>query len=534
MDGGIIESALIGAAIGGGTSALTGGDPLKGMLTGLVTGGVGGAIGGPAASGLPGGTGVTATNPLTAAGAASGAETAATASSLVDAAQAAGTPIQGLAGTQAGAAAAVPQIPTGGISDLMQQPVGTATGQMGFKVPGNFAEPASLANTATAQIPTSLSGNPQIATSMSGMPQEELWNTIGAGKSDAVKAAQEAVAPKSTLSEIKDWWKGRSPTEKILYGAGGSMALQSLMNRPQLPKEEKYKGPLSKFHYDPSYYTPSLPMAEGGIATLGGANIAVGGDPRRNLSPINQDGFDQSSLQAQSSPTMNMAHGGIADLGSYSDGGRLLKGPGDGMSDNIPATIGRKQPARLAEGEFVVPADVVSHLGNGSTDAGAKKLYDMMNKVRKARTGQTKQGRQINPDKYMPESGVKAMASGGQTTDNTLFNLFTLNPFFGALASIGTPAPAPAPYVPNLSQNSNGQFYRTMDTPPPGYRVSSDAPAFYQPIYRSSYQDYNVGNPLSISQYGTSDQSSVNPGIASLLAQLGDAAQARSAAQSGK
>jgi hypothetical protein len=98
-----------------------------------------------------------------------------------------------------------------------------------------------------------------------------------------------------------------------------------------------------------------------------------------------------------------MAGGGVADLGSYSDGGRLLKGPGDGMSDHIPATIGAKQPARLAEGEFVVPADVVSHLGNGSTDAGAKQLYKMMDNIRKARTGNPKQGKQINPDKFTPK-----------------------------------------------------------------------------------------------------------------------------------
>jgi hypothetical protein len=72
------------------------------------------------------------------------------------------------------------------------------------------------------------------------------------------------------------------------------------------------------------------------------------------------------------------------------------------MSDNIPAMIGRKQPARLADGEFVIPADVVSHLGNGSTEAGAKRLHEMMNNVRKARTGNPKQGKQINPKKYMP------------------------------------------------------------------------------------------------------------------------------------
>jgi hypothetical protein len=95
-----------------------------------------------------------------------------------------------------------------------------------------------------------------------------------------------------------------------------------------------------------------------------------------------------------------MAQGG--SLGSYSDGGRMLKGPGDGMSDDIPAVIGRKQPARLADGEFVVPADVVSHLGNGSTDAGAKKLYSMMDKVRTARTGKKKQAPAVKADKYMP------------------------------------------------------------------------------------------------------------------------------------
>jgi len=100
----------------------------------------------------------------------------------------------------------------------------------------------------------------------------------------------------------------------------------------------------------------------------------------------------------------NYAVGGIADLGGYSDyarGGRLLKGPGDGMSDDIPATIANKQPARLANEEFVVPADVVSHLGNGSSEAGAKVLYKMMERVRKARTGNKKQGKQINPEKYL-------------------------------------------------------------------------------------------------------------------------------------
>lgn len=77
--------------------------------------------------------------------------------------------------------------------------------------------------------------------------------------------------------------------------------------------------------------------------------------------------------------------GGISHLGDYSDGGRLLRGPGDGVSDDIPASIGDKRPARLADGEFVVPARIVSELGNGSTEAGARKLYAMMDRVQSAR-----------------------------------------------------------------------------------------------------------------------------------------------------
>ena len=72
------------------------------------------------------------------------------------------------------------------------------------------------------------------------------------------------------------------------------------------------------------------------------------------------------------------------------------------MSDSIPATIDGKQQARLADGEFVIPADVVSHIGNGSSKAGSQRLYAMLDKVRKARTGNKKQGKQINPSKYMP------------------------------------------------------------------------------------------------------------------------------------
>jgi len=98
--------------------------------------------------------------------------------------------------------------------------------------------------------------------------------------------------------------------------------------------------------------------------------------------------------------------GGLGSLGSYSDGGRLLKGPGDGVSDSIPATIGAKgQPARLADGEFVVPARIVSELGNGSTEAGAKKLYAMLDRVQRARgktTGKNRVAANTRADKYLP------------------------------------------------------------------------------------------------------------------------------------
>jgi len=114
-----------------------------------------------------------------------------------------------------------------------------------------------------------------------------------------------------------------------------------------------------------------------------------------------------TSAKSKDSGNVEAAQGGImqSSLGGYAAGGnpRLLKGPGDGMSDNIPATINGRQPARLADGEFVIPADVVSHLGNGSTEAGAKHLHAMMDKVRKARTGNPKQGKQINARKYMPK-----------------------------------------------------------------------------------------------------------------------------------
>ena len=90
------------------------------------------------------------------------------------------------------------------------------------------------------------------------------------------------------------------------------------------------------------------------------------------------------------------------NLGSYSDGGQLLQGPGDGLSDDIPATIDGNQPAQLADGEFVVPADVVSALGGGSTDAGAQRLYEMIDRIRMAAHGTSDQIRPVNLRRVLP------------------------------------------------------------------------------------------------------------------------------------
>jgi hypothetical protein len=119
-----------------------------------------------------------------------------------------------------------------------------------------------------------------------------------------------------------------------------------------------------------------------------------------------QDMSDRNQMQTMMANGGQMfARGGMSHLGDYSDGGRLLKGPGDGVSDSIPATIADKRPARLADGEFVVPARIVSELGNGSTEAGARKLYAMMDRVQKARgktTGKDRVAVNSRAEKLLP------------------------------------------------------------------------------------------------------------------------------------
>ena len=237
---------------------------------------------------------------------------------------------------------------------------------------------------------------------------------------------------------------------QALPGITGAMAGDKM---EPLPGDE-YKSPLRRLSPDFRAYEPPRPnpyysaryAADGGMMNSfddeNGSDMASGGmvafadrgavklpkgDPGiyRDADPTTrgQDAFTAAltrlnamqkranikglpALKAAAAPLSDIqeaAKGGVmSGLGGYSDGGRMLKGPGDGMSDSIPGVIGRKQPARLADGEFVVPADVVSHLGNGSTDAGARKLYAMMDKIRKARTGKKKQAPAVKADRYMP------------------------------------------------------------------------------------------------------------------------------------
>ena len=345
MGTGVGEAMLLGAAMGGGSAALTGGDPLKGALLGGLTGGVGSGIG----------------------GALGGAGAAGTEAALAT------------AGTEAATNAAMAQaLPA---SNMIANPVATS----GLPAGQSFAQASQLANTtsgvnAAMNQALPLTGNLGNA-GISGLPAASTSPFIPTPPAVAPPMASptfgEGMAKFASdpMASLK-----ANPFTAASAGLAGAMG-----SKPDPFMPEEYDGPLKRFRLSSDFRAP-VPYAEGGIADLGAS------------------GYDRM-VGEQPMYSSNMAKGGISDLGSYSDyarGGRMLKGPGDGMSDSIPASIAGKRPARLATEEFVVPADVVSHLGNGSSDAGAKQLYAMMDKVRQARTGRKSQSKEIDPSKYMP------------------------------------------------------------------------------------------------------------------------------------
>ena len=218
------------------------------------------------------------------------------------------------------------------------------------------------------------------------------------------------------------------------YAAGGQIDMGNGYNPfANLPP---MSGPLGAINsnFDPtSGFDTSVDMNIGRLASLADQYGAQSNNGLMSMfKPSAQQNTPQMSPSLDQNPNTNIGGfaspssfyggGGSSGIGGGGNGGafplegqygivkmaaggmppRFLSGGGDGMSDSIPATINDKQPARLADGEFVIPADVVSHIGNGSSKAGAKQLYSMMDKVRKARTGNSKQGKQINPRKYLP------------------------------------------------------------------------------------------------------------------------------------
>jgi hypothetical protein len=190
----------------------------------------------------------------------------------------------------------------------------------------------------------------------------------------AEKERQANLATPEQIADIYERKLGRQPDLPGLeyYARQNRLTPQEL--EKELTGSEEYFKNLTK------PFVPAITYGDNGRASIEGA-------PKYDPS---QYGF---------------AAGGLSDLGGYSDGGRLLKGPGDGVSDSIPAVIGQRQPARLADGEFVIPARIVSELGNGSTDAGARKLYAMMDRVQKARrktTGKSRVAANTKSEKYLP------------------------------------------------------------------------------------------------------------------------------------
>jgi hypothetical protein len=186
-----------------------------------------------------------------------------------------------------------------------------------------------------------------------------------------------------------------------------------MKNQEELPEEfDKYLQPAPEPEPAPSDFIPANPSDFGAVDDTG--NDGGGGDWWfDDGNDLDEDDFESAGnanggLMGYANGGMmpRYALGGLGALGGYSDGGRLLKGPGDGVSDSIPATIGRKKhPARLADGEFVVPARIVSELGNGSTEAGARKLYAMMDRIQKARgktVGKGKVAANSRSEKHLP------------------------------------------------------------------------------------------------------------------------------------
>ena len=281
--------------------------------------------------------------------------------------------------------------------------------------------------------------------------------------------------------------------------------------------------PVTTADTTPTYYGQGV--SGGDIASFVSANM---GDPTAIANAMQQYGLSANDVAAatgyspeqvtnylSSANITQAATGGIMGLaagGSTSRQPRYLQGSTDGMADEINTSIDDKEPAKLSHGEFVIPADVVSHLGNGNSDAGAKKLYQMMDKVRQARTGNPKQGKQINPDKFMP-GGIARLASGGDVkgyagnTDGSSVGASTGIPGVtntGGISSQGLSSYA-APYVTQML----GQGQALANAPMQTYQgpLTADASALQKQQFAGLSQLGQTGyNPMQYQTQSWSNQ----------------------------
>ena len=255
--------------------------------------------------------------------------------------------------------------------------------------------PGSLAPTPPAPPAAPLygSGTPSVSSGMGPNPLQDIYRG-----DQSLYTMDKAPAGYSSLNARPDL---AEPSKYSLGNQAGNYNLAQ--TGPATPAAPQQPGGIEGLFNQGLDYAKKNPLTTlMGANTLGNYLNKPEPEEKKKYKSTFKPGLYTGYTPVQPTPYQpQYATGGLADLGGYSDGGRMLKGPGDGMSDDIPATIANKQPARLANEEFVIPADVVSHLGNGSSEAGAKQLYKMMERVRKARTGNKKQGKQINPEKYL-------------------------------------------------------------------------------------------------------------------------------------
>jgi hypothetical protein len=236
--------------------------------------------------------------------------------------------------------------------------------------------------------------------------EDEFNRLTGRGGGGRTKAEADAkFSPTSegaaAVSKLGQQLSAISPLVSVLAPIGGAIA-SAYGDHMARNVNPNYGNEAMNTSAGKNLGLPSISADDDNSAILG-----LGGDSGgASVSSSDFGGGAVDPAGRDSSGTPLAKGGGIMgyNLGGYAAGGnpRLLRGPGDGMSDHIPATINNRQPARLADGEYVITADVVSHLGNGSTEAGARQLDAMMKRIRKGRTGTPKQGKQINPRKYLP------------------------------------------------------------------------------------------------------------------------------------